>query len=60
MTSKGFLSRVENGRKVPSLELLERIAERLGVEVYDLLVFPELGGAHEETEKLRVRAARRK
>lgn len=35
-----FLSRIENGRAVPSLRTIERLAEGLGVSVGDLLAAP--------------------
>jgi transcriptional regulator with XRE-family HTH domain len=31
--SRGYLSRVENGRQVPSIVILDRIAQRFGVEL---------------------------
>jgi transcriptional regulator with XRE-family HTH domain len=53
LTSKGYLSRIESGQRMPSLEFLERVAVRLGVEVRDLLTFPELGGLDAAIEDLR-------
>lgn len=41
--SKGYLSDIEHGLALPSLSTLERIARRLDVALYDLLVFPALG-----------------
>ncbi len=41
--SKGFLSDIEHGLALPSLTTLERIAQRLDVSLYDLLVFPIAG-----------------
>lgn len=38
--SKGFLSDIEHGLALPSLLTLERIAQRLEVSLFDLLVFP--------------------
>jgi transcriptional regulator with XRE-family HTH domain len=38
--SKGFLSDIEHGLALPSLLTLERIAQRLEVSVFDLLVVP--------------------
>jgi transcriptional regulator with XRE-family HTH domain len=35
--SKGYMSRVEAGRHVPALEVLARIADRLGCELADLV-----------------------
>ncbi len=34
--SKGYLSDIENGRRVPSLVFLDRLAKQLGVELKDL------------------------
>jgi transcriptional regulator with XRE-family HTH domain len=39
--SKGFMSDIENGLALPSLITLERIAERLELRLFDLLVLPE-------------------
>lgn len=41
--SKGYLSDIEHGLALPSLTTLERIARRLDLSLYDLLVFPALG-----------------
>ena len=41
--SKGYVSDIEHGLALPSLTTLERIAQRLDVSLYDLLVFPEQG-----------------
>jgi|GEM_PF-1072421 len=41
--SKGYVSDIEHGRALPSLTTLERIARRLDVALYDLLVFPPRG-----------------
>lgn len=41
--SKGYLSDIEHGLALPSLTTLERIARRLDVALYDLLVFPDQG-----------------
>lgn len=38
--SKGFLSDIEHGLALPSLTTLERIAQRLDVSLFDLLVVP--------------------
>lgn len=38
--SKGFLSDIEHGLALPSLLTLERIAQRLDVSLFDLLVVP--------------------
>jgi transcriptional regulator with XRE-family HTH domain len=39
--SKGFVSDIEHGLALPSLVTLERIAQRLEIELFDLLVVPE-------------------
>lgn len=39
--SKGFLSDIERGLAMPSLGTLKVIAEHLGVELLDLVTFPE-------------------
>jgi transcriptional regulator with XRE-family HTH domain len=41
MDSKGYLSRIESGQRLPSLDALDRLARRLDVEPRDLLLFPE-------------------
>jgi transcriptional regulator with XRE-family HTH domain len=38
--SKGHLSDLEKGLAVPTIVTLQAIAERLGVEVLDLVTFP--------------------
>lgn len=56
LTSKGYLSRIESGQRLPSLETLEALARRLGVEVRDLLIFPSRGAVDEQMEALRLAA----
>ncbi len=34
--SKGYLSDIENGKKLPSLKVLEKIAKALKVDIRDL------------------------
>lgn len=34
--SKGYMSDIENGKKLPSLKMLERIAKALGVDIKEL------------------------
>lgn len=34
--SKGYLSKIENGKQLPSLEMLEKIAKALGVDIKEL------------------------
>jgi len=41
--SKSYVCEIEAGKKVPSLAALGEFAERLGVPVFDLLVFPDDG-----------------
>jgi transcriptional regulator with XRE-family HTH domain len=52
-SSKGYLSRIENGLRLPSLQALEQIAEALAVEVRDLLIFPEPSNVDATMEALR-------
>lgn len=44
--SKGFLSDIEKGLARPTVQTLAVLAERLGVELFDLLVFPGEGPRH--------------
>lgn len=41
--SKSYLCEIEGGKKAPSLAALAEFADRLGVRVFDLLVFPDEG-----------------
>lgn len=41
--AKSYVCEIESGKKVPSLALLAEFADRLGVPVFDLLVFPDDG-----------------
>lgn len=41
--AKSYVCEIESGKKVPSLALLAEFANRLGVPVFDLLVFPDDG-----------------
>jgi transcriptional regulator with XRE-family HTH domain len=50
---KGFLSRIESGERMPSLEKLFVIARNLRVDVRDLFVFPEDGVVAQALERLR-------
>ena len=43
IASKGYLSRIEAGKRLPSLAILDRLAGELDVDVRDLFVFPERG-----------------
>jgi transcriptional regulator with XRE-family HTH domain len=53
LASKGYLSRIEAGKRLPSVEMLGRLADRLGVEIRDLFVFPERGEVEAAMERLR-------
>lgn len=53
LSSKGYLSRIESGQRLPSLLVLQRIADRLGVEVRDLFIFPERSVVDEQMEQVR-------
>ncbi len=53
LSSKGYLSRIESGSRLPSLSTLDRLAQRLGVEVRDLLVFPERNEVDRAMEVIR-------
>jgi transcriptional regulator with XRE-family HTH domain len=44
--SKGHLSDIENGRVRTTVHTLGRLAERLGVDVVDFVVFPDSGPRH--------------
>ena len=44
---RGYISRVENGRTVPSLETLERLAAALGMPLYQFFYM------HEEPSRVR-------
>lgn len=46
LASKGHLSDIEHGRVVPTVATLRTLAEHFGVEVLDLVTFPERGGRH--------------
>lgn len=43
LSAKSTLSRIEAGQRLPSVETLDVLARRLGVEARDLLIFPERG-----------------
>ncbi len=53
LSSKGYLSRIEDGQRLPSVEVLERLSRRLEVEARDLLIFPDRGPVDEAMELLR-------
>ena len=52
ISSKGYLSEIEAGKRLPSLNALAAIAERLGVEPFELLVFPGAGPKHDQVLQL--------
>ena len=53
LKSKGYLSRIESGQRLPSLDLLSKLAHRLEVEPRDLLVFPDQDGVARAMESIR-------
>ena len=58
LNSKGYLSDIESGRRLPSLTALIEIARRLGVEPFELLVFPNLNEPHIAVEAVLERQRR--
>lgn len=53
LESKGYLSRIESGQRLPSLDTLEALARRLGVEIRDLFIFPSRGPTDQAMEAVR-------
>lgn len=53
LSSKGYLSRIESGQRLPSLKTLDRLAHELGVEVSDLFIFPERSEVDVTTGRVR-------
>ena len=53
LSGKGHLSDAENGRSLPTLITLGKIARVLEVELIDILNFPELGLRHRLLELTR-------
>jgi transcriptional regulator with XRE-family HTH domain len=52
---KGFLCEIEQGLAMPSLTTLSRLARRLEVPLFDLVLQPELDGARAQiSEQLRI------
>jgi len=49
--SQSYISEIERGMKVPSLETIEEIAEVLGIEVWDLFLPHDLPPTIKETIK---------
>lgn len=52
--SKGFLSDIEKGLARPTLETLRKIAERLEVDLLDLVTFPEEDERHRLVDRTRL------
>lgn len=53
--SKGYLSDIEQGKRRPSLDVVEALAKELGVEVLDLFVWPEQSARHQQIEVARLK-----
>lgn len=53
LKSKGYLSRIERGERLPTLDVCARLAHRLGVEVRDLFIFPSDGFQAEAMDAIR-------
>lgn len=53
LSGKGHLSDAENGRSLPTLVTLDKLARALGVALVDILNFPELGSRHRLLELTR-------
>lgn len=53
LSGKGHLSDAENGRSLPTLVTLGKLARALGVELIDILNFPELSPRHRLLELTR-------
>jgi transcriptional regulator with XRE-family HTH domain len=52
--SKSYMSRVEAGLRLPSLDVVVRIAARLDIEPRDLFIFPDRGAIDAAMERVRV------
>jgi transcriptional regulator with XRE-family HTH domain len=57
--SNSFLSEIESGKKVPSLELLGKYATRFDLPVSSLLFFSENIETSKVTDKVRLSVARK-
>ncbi len=57
LASKGHLSDIEHGRVVPTVGTLSTLAAHFGVELFDLVAFPERGGRHALVDATRAAAA---
>ena len=53
LSSKGYLSRIERGERLPSLDILAKLAQRLGVDVRDLFIVPGRSEVDDAMERLR-------
>jgi transcriptional regulator with XRE-family HTH domain len=53
LNSKGYLSRIEAGQRLPSLGVLLNLAKCLDVEVRDLFIFPTQGPVDQAMESIR-------
>jgi transcriptional regulator with XRE-family HTH domain len=51
-TSPGYIAEIEMGRKFPSTEVIERIAEALRIEPYRLFKSNTETGGHPDAEKV--------
>jgi transcriptional regulator with XRE-family HTH domain len=51
--SKGYVSQFERGQALPTLVALDRMAERLGVDIIDVVNFPERGLRNQLLEIIR-------
>lgn len=54
LESKGYLSRIESGQRLPSLAVLERLARELNADPRDLLLFPDSDETSLAMERIRV------
>ena len=52
--SKGYLSRIENGKKTPPLGTLARVAKALGTQLNALLEPPAASGAARDANRARL------
>ena len=55
LKSKGYLSRIERGERLPSLAVLERLAQSLDVEIRDLMIYPETSDVDRAMDLIRSR-----
>lgn len=52
-SNKGYISRIESGQRLPSLDIVDRLALELKVEPRDLLTFPDAGVVHAAIDLVR-------